>query len=126
MSGLRLSELDAVDLMSVLPFLLEEELHVVSEESAASRSGLRVTLYQDFYGTTYKYPYKSKNSTGRRSSSMAMGDDFGTFSEEDAAALGDVKPFNPRQQETKPFVPSTPFDPTSDNPFGGILDAPLN
>lgn len=120
MSGIRIGSMDAEDALDILHFLFEEDNHFVSEESAISRSGLRDTIYRDLYNREYKYKYTpKKRPTGPRNNA----DDFGTFNVEDADAMS-VTPFNPR--ETKPYVPPTPFDPTKQNPFEGVLDGPLN
>jgi hypothetical protein len=121
--GLSLEEMDASDMLDVLHFFFEEDHHYVSEESAKSRSSLREALYKDLYNRTYKYAYTSAKKQPGMGDFDA--DDYGTFSVEQADALS-VNPFNPRERETKPYVAPTPMNANSPNPFGGILDSPLN
>ena len=50
MSGKTLGDMEAGDMVDVIHFLFEEDSHYVSEESAKSRTGVRVSLYKDLYG----------------------------------------------------------------------------
>lgn len=105
-------------MLDVVHYLFEEDNHYVSEESAKSRSGLRMSMFSQMYGTTYKYEYRDSSATASNQ-----------FAVEDSANLGadDLPaPFNPKQnQPPKAFVPATDFDPEAAVPFAG-LDAPLN
>jgi len=112
--------------MDVVHFIFEEDSHYTSEESAKSRSNVRVVLYRDMYGARYKYEYKDQKPGTKPSTQYSYDyqpdEDLGMLSNEEAA-----KPFNPKemQPETIPYTPVTSFDPTADNPFGGTLDAPF-
>lgn len=102
----------------MLHFFFEEDNHYVSEESAKSRSSLREALYRDLYNREYRYKYvESKKSSNSQ--------DFGTFSDDQADALS-VNPFDPKEKETKPYIPPTPMDASSADPFGGVLDGPMS
>lgn len=122
MSGLDLREMEASDMVDVIHFLFEEDSHYTSEESAKSRSAVRVSLYRDMYKKPYKYEYKdSKKQSTTYSYNYEPEGDLGTMSEEE-----DIKPFDPLA-ERKPDAQSiTKFNPTANNPFSGILDAPFN
>lgn len=124
MSGLNLKEMEASNMVDVVHFLFEEDNTIDSEDFAKSQSALRTAVYSSMYKITYKYPYKSSKgqSSPQYNHSYDPSVDLGVMPEDEA-----VKPFNPRemQPETKAFVPATEFDPTAQNPFSGLLDAPL-
>ncbi len=124
MSGINLNKMEGSDMLDVLHFLFEEDSHYTSEESAKSRSALRVVIYPSFYGSAYKYEWKDTKSK-QFASTQYIDDDLSVMDEAEA-----VKPFNPRemQAERKPTMGAetiTQFDPTAANPFSGILDAPV-
>lgn len=115
-------------MLDVLHFIFEEDSTHVSEESAASRSGVRKVLYRDMYGVPYDDPYEnSKRNQAPKSPAdypIADDSDLGIMDDADAA-----KPFSPREMkpEMKPALGMdsvTQFDPDAKNPFSGILDAP--
>ncbi len=119
-------------MLDVLHVLLEDDNTFSSEEQLTSKNKLRTVIYEDWYGQTYKY----KVSTDSNSKSRASSNPYGvaenaagvpsTQSLDDIDDLAGLSPFNPReQQETKPLIPFTEFDPEDENPFGGVLDAPL-
>lgn len=108
MSGIKLAELDASDMLDVIHYFFEEDSHFVSEAQADTRNSLRVSMY----GTMYKRPYNYSTSRTRPQSR--------TFNAE-----GDIdEQFIADNKELKPFVPATDFDPESTNPFGTLLDSP--
>lgn len=119
MQGIRLGEMAGADMLDVIHYLFEEDVAFVSEDHAQSQSGTRTRLYQDLYGTVYKYPYKSKGGTnGRSYIDESVIDE--PFVQEDLP-----KPFDPRATAPKPFVPATKLNPDAADPFGGLLDAPI-
>lgn len=119
MQGIKLGEMEAGDMLDVVHYLFEEDVAFVSEDHAQAQSGTRTRLYQDLYGTTYKYPYKSKGgANGRTYIDESVIDE--PFVKEDLP-----KPFDPRAQATKPFIPATKLNPNAADPFGGLLDAPI-
>ncbi len=109
MSGLKLAEMDSVDMVDVLHYYFEEDLSVVSQEQVAAKSESRSVIYRTLYGTSYKY----KVDTGIKSSASS------------SSSYDDLVPFDPSNSVTKPYVPPTDFDPDGAKPFGSILDAPL-
>lgn len=119
MSGISLGELPASDMLDVIHYMFEEDMNVSSAEQAEAKSKTRENLYSSLYNTTYKYAYKSDNS---KSNSFVDPD---TIPVEDGPDLADIKPFDPKKEPTKSFVPATDFDPDAVNPFGGTLDAPM-
>jgi hypothetical protein len=125
MGNVKLKKMEASDMMDVIHFIFEEDSHYTSEESAKSRSNVRVVLYRDMYLTKYKYEYKDpskKKSNSDYSYDFEPDPNLGMLSDEESA-----KPFNPKemQPEVIPYTPVTSFDPTADNPFGGVLDGPM-
>lgn len=106
-------------MLDVLHFLLEEDMVISSQEESESRSVVREAVYRELYGVTYKYGSKNTRSRSMTPSSTETYDDL------DAELSADIDPFSPRAPQTKPYTPPTRFDPTSSNPFEGILDAPL-
>ena len=111
MSGLKLAEMDSVDMLDVLHFYFEDDLTATSQEEVAAKSESRSVIYGTLYGTPYKY----KASTNNSSSSMTASGN----------SMDGLVPFDPSNDVTKPFVPATDFDAESPLPFGQTLDAPL-
>ncbi len=117
MSGLRLAEMDASDMLDVLHFFFEDDLRIKSAEEAEAISESRSVIYSSLYGTTYKYGMK-KSSRSFSADGSSLPDD-GYFGD-------DIQPFDPSETNVrKPFIPATEFDADSPLPFGRDLDAPL-
>jgi hypothetical protein len=115
-AGLRLSSLDSVDLLDVLHYFFEIDHKYSTAEEAESHSKLRSGIYSTFYKKTYNYGYSSSNKSYNYSTaSGASGDNYAGTNVDD--------PIN-KKPPTKPFVPSTNFDPESPAPFGPTLDPP--
>lgn len=106
-------------MVDVLHFLFEDDSVHGSEEHMKSQSSVRASIYRTLYNTTYKYEYKDPKSKGRQYSY--------SFDSEDGLDTP-IKPFDPKELNgpTKSFVAPTSFDPAATNPFGGVLDAPVN
>lgn len=105
------------DMLDVIHYFFEEDMNYTSSEQAEARSKTRTSLYADLYGTTYKYAMKTSNST-----SQMKPEDYET---EDGPSMADIKPFDPKQEPVRAYTPPTDFDPTSSNPFGNGIDAPM-
>ena len=88
-------------MLDVVHYLFEEDSRYSSAEEAESVSAMRSSIYGRLYGTTYRYGIKTKGKRGQMDTS---------FSD---------------PNELKPYIPPTEFDPTSTNPFGSVLDAPI-
>lgn len=113
-------------MLDVLHYLLEDAFDVSSAEQSQARDQLRTTLYKDFYNKSYKYAAKKKNA----GFDTASGVDDLQFAEESSSSTkdddSDIKPFNPRYKEpVKAYTPPTEVGPNLDDPFNGILDAPI-
>lgn len=104
-------------MVDVLHYFFEEDMSFTSQEQAEAQSKTRENLYSTMYGMTYKYAYKSKQQN-----QPVNFDDIPT---EDSSDMADIKPFDPKKEPTKAYIPPTDFDPTSSNPFGNGLDAPM-
>jgi len=119
-NGIRLEEMEASDMLDVIHYFFEQDVIFVSGEQAESQSDVRSRLYKDLYNTSYKYPHKTRGSgaNGRNYIDPAVIDE--PFVKEDLP-----KPFDPRANKPKPFVPATKLNPDAADPFGGILDAPI-
>jgi hypothetical protein len=114
MNGLRLREMDSVEMLDVIHVLFEEDYtNVTSAEQVDAKNKIRKIIYKEFYDKNYEYSSSSKT-------------DYSDLEpEESGYDYSDVVPFDPAKAETKPFVPSTDFNPDAALPFGKILDAPL-
>jgi hypothetical protein len=111
-NGLRLEEMELSDMLDVIHYFYEEDLNYATVEQAQMSDARRVTLFKQLYGIEYKYASEDvKNRTAGNSF------DFD---------LDDPVPFDPANAKTKPFIPATQVDADSYNPFGSILDAPIN
>lgn len=106
-------------MLDVLHFFFEEDLFYSSAEQAEGRDRAREAIYQDFYGENYKY------SASR--SSTASGQGISRNFDYDIEVEEEITPFDPLQkkQPTKPYIPPTPVNATSSQPFGNVLDAPM-
>lgn len=107
-------------MLDIIHYYMDEDMAVTSDEQAQSKSGLREAVYRELYGTEYKYKYakkQDKRAGPQNPEDYPIADDN----------FEDLQPFDPKKkQPTKGFVPATKFDPDSEDPFGGILDAPLS
>ena len=99
--GLSLAEMELSNMLDVVHFFFEEDSRFSTAEEAEGVSALRTSVYKDLYGVTYKYA-----STKRKN----------TNSNED---------YYSDLEQTKPYMPPTEFDPTTANPYGSLLDAPI-
>ena len=108
-SGINLEELNAGDMLDVLHYFFEDDTHYSSEIQAESKNSLRVHLYESMYQKPYAYA-----SSRARPKSKTFNAEGGL----DEQYIAD-------NQEIKPFVPATDFDPESINPFGDLLDRPV-
>jgi hypothetical protein len=117
MSGVRLLEMTASDMLDVIHFLLEEDLtSAANQEQSDAKDQVRQQIYSSMYKTEYAYSAKKQTDFS------ALDDPLG----EDDDMPVPVDPFE-RSGSTKPkpYTPATNFDPDAINPFGSVLDAPL-
>jgi hypothetical protein len=106
--------MDVSDMVDVLHFFFEEDMmHISTAEQEEAITNMRKSLYE-MYGRTYSYGVKKQGSS---SGSRA-------YITEDYDSPNDI-PFDPANQDTKPFVEAPDFNPDSSMPFGSILDAPI-
>lgn len=113
--------MEASDMLDVIHYLFEEDLHYEVPESETRKTETRKRLYREYYNTKYLYGVD-------RSSPNKNNMDFDSFDEEDENDQEldmDIKPFSPKDNPTKPYTPPTPFNENSEKPFGIDLDAPL-
>jgi len=118
-SGLRLMEMEAEEMVDVLHYYFEEDLNVSTAEAQQARSETRSVVYGTLYGIPYKYKVAGSGSSNFADGSQIPTD--GYYGDDD-----DIKPFDPMNNVTKAYVPATEMDADSPLPFGKILDAPLN
>lgn len=106
-------------MLDVVHFFFEEDVNNASSEQAESQSEMRIRLYRDLYKSTYKYPYKAKGTAnGRNYIDPAVIDE--PLVQEEMP-----KPFDPRADKPKPFIPATKLNLDGSDPFRGVLDAPI-
>lgn len=115
-NGIKLTELEASDMVDVLHYLFEEDMNYTSGEQAEAKSKMRTSIYRTMYETTYKYGYESPESKNQRIFDEAMAE---------PDPVEDLKPFDPLKAPTKAFMPATDYNPNAAKPFGMDLDAPL-
>lgn len=114
MSSLRLGEMDSAEMLDVIHVIFEEDYtNATSAEQVDAKNNVRKVIYREFYGREYSY------------SSSSSKDYSDLEPEESGYDYSDIVPFDPAKAETKPFVPSTDFNPDDALPFGKTLDAPL-
>ncbi|URP22169.1 hypothetical protein SEA_BIG4_85 [Microbacterium phage Big4] len=108
MSGVRLLEMEASDMMDVLHFLFEEDFTAVSEDHSHSRSALRDHLYTTLYGTKYSFKVPPrKDAKGRTmGGTTAGGSNEFDYSDFEAAFAAEQETFDARNSD--PFSPRNP------------------
>lgn len=118
MNGLRIEELDSRDMLDVLHYFFEEDMYYSSAEQAEGRDRARQQIYSQFYGSEYPYAITANKSNAQGGMTTKNFD----LDEEEG-----VVPFDPleKSKPTKPFVPPTPVNAKSSQPFGSVLDGPL-
>lgn len=125
MSGLRLEELWASDMLDVIHFIFEDDLFAATKEESEHKSHVRTVIYNNFYERQYKY---AANGSSSKSFTTASGELLPPLDEE-----FNVKPFDPNENsksssvktKPKPYIAPTNFNPDSVLPFGKNIDAPL-
>lgn len=109
MSQVRLEDLDAADMLDVIHYIYEEDMNYLSQEQAQMVENRRVAIWNTLYGFPYKY------SVFKKSNEYVADDD-----------IADFTPFDPtRKNSVKPYIPPTEFSGNDNDPFGGVLDAPI-
>lgn len=115
MSGVRLLELDSKDLVDVLHYMFEDDTDFHSPEAAEARDKLRTLIYEDLYFKKYEYAAPSSSKK--------------TYILDEPLDLDEppIQQFDPSpmKKATKAYTPPTNFNPDAQNPYHGVLDAPL-
>lgn len=119
--GLSLRDLDIPDMLNVMHYYFEDDHNMANSEEAEAKSSIRTSIYRMLYNTEYKYKYKSKHSTSGYNYSTETANGEPVL---DGFVGQDVED-KPDKGPTKPFVPTTDFNPDSSLPFGKTLDPPL-
>jgi hypothetical protein len=106
--------MEASDMLDVIHYLFEEDLRYSSGEQADAVGKTREIVYKQLYDVDYIF---RTSATGNRYASGS-----GSFN-----SFDDLKPFDPRNSVTKPYIPPTEFDPDSGLPLGGngLLEPPI-
>jgi hypothetical protein len=105
--------MDVSDMLDVIHYFYEDDLNYTSVEQAQMAEARRITVFKQLYNEDYKYA--SAATSSKTSGAFAGQYDF-----------DDPVPFDPTNAPTKPYFPPTDMDADSMDPFGGILDAPIN
>jgi hypothetical protein len=103
--------------------MFEEDNTYVSEEQMKSRSKIREIVYETMYDHPYNYKFIEKD----RSATTTYGGDASSTSYIDDSTFdndSDIKPFDPKAEKPKPYIPPTKFDGEAAKPFGNLLDGP--
>jgi hypothetical protein len=118
MSGLRLSQMEMSEMLDVIHYIFEEDLHFSTGEQAEAQTGVRKSLYKELYGKDYKY----NRSSGKRKTANGFEDIEGLMEEEKP-----VVPLDPvkESKKVKGYTPATTVNAESPLPFGNVLDAPI-
>jgi hypothetical protein len=131
MSGVKLTSLESDDMLDVLHYMFEEDMHVATIEEVQSISRAREIIYRDLYNKEYKYSVtvegSSSQSQGSNGMMTASGEEF--YPEDGLQGEDPIVPFDPNspsKKVTKGYIP--PSEPREDwvKPFGINVDAPLN
>lgn len=105
-------------MLDVLHYFFEEDMYYSSAEQAEGRDRARQQIYSQFYGSEYPYAITANKSNAQGGMTTKNFD----LDEEEG-----IVPFDPleKSKPTKPFVPPTPVNAKSSQPFGSVLDGPL-
>jgi len=111
--------MEAQDMLDVIHYFFEEDMFYSSAEQAEGRDRARQQIYNQFYES--EYPYAVTSSSNNASGVVTR--NFDVEEEKD----DEIVPFDPLQKNkpTKPFIPATPVNAKSNQPFGSALDGPL-
>ena len=104
-------------MLDVVHYLFEEDMNYSTAEQAKAHEKIRISVYRNLYDEPYKYASSSSKSYTTASSD----DEFFVSPEESIESSGDIKPFNPRKQSAKPFIPATDM-----SKLNSVLDSPLS
>lgn len=119
-NGIKLLEMDAADMLDVVHYFFEEDiLRFSNSEHAEAGSRVRVSIYENMYDREYKYEFISSEKDSNDGGRSYIGDDIDD-------PLNDLTPMTTKPKKLKPYIPPTDFDPDSYNPFGSVLDSPIN
>jgi hypothetical protein len=111
MNGLQLSGMDMSDMLDVIHVILEDDItSAQSGEHIDAKDKVRTLFYREFYDKTYILANKSSNRS---------------YVNLDLPLDEEIKPFDPKTPERKPYFPPTQINEDSVKPFGDVLDAPL-
>ena len=103
--------MDALDVIHV--FFEEDLLGAESKEASEAKNKARAVLYRELYKKEYRYGVSTSDKSYN----------YSTASDGFIGDTDDVQ--DPLKTPTKPFTPSTDFNPESPLPFGNTLDAPI-
>lgn len=109
-------------MLDVLHYFFEEDLFYSSVEQADGRDRSRISIYQDFYNTSYAYSTNKNSNAG--GGVYKNFDDLEFISEDEEEK---IVPFDPlqKQKAVKPFIKPTTVNAAADQPFGDMLDGPI-
>jgi hypothetical protein len=107
------------DMLDIIHYYFEEDFNHPSQESALRQSSVRENMYKSLYDVEYLYVIKNPQQANKAIYNPE--DDYGDVDEPQEIP----KPFNPKSQPAKSYVPPTELNPDAVKPFGSILDAPL-
>lgn len=116
-------------MVDVLHFWFEEDMTAVTAEHAQARSGIRIALYRELYGTRYKYALKEPNNQASMSTpdfstpTPANGDKVEYLTEEESK---NIDPFNPTRKNVERVQAPTPMNAGKSRPFGNLIDPPMS
>jgi hypothetical protein len=126
--------MDAQDMLDVIHYMLEDDLNLISPEQAEARSKTRVLIYDSFYGKAFKYGLTARSTNRGMSKSFDLDGDEGFINNPNGGTI----PFDPTKgpsgaqdeppiiHKSKGYVPPTNFNPDEIQPFGKVLDSPMN
>ncbi len=116
-SGIQLAELEASDMLDVIHYFFEEDIRNLAKEQIDHNNSVRDSVYENLYDGKYKRVFTRTSGTKSYD-----------FDEELSAEeiVQPIKPFNPRAEKTKNYIPPTPVLSNPEKPFGTVLEEPLN
>jgi hypothetical protein len=105
-------------MLDVLHYFFEVDLYESTNEYGEARDIYRVRLYRELYGVTYAYANSASKNASFDPDLPPLDEPMNGF---EPSGMSNGTP-----AATKAYVPPTDMNEASQNPYNGILDAPLN
>jgi hypothetical protein len=105
-------------MLDVLHYFFEVDLYESTNEYGEARDAYRIRLYRELYEVTYAYATSSSRNASFDPDLPPLDEPVNDF--------GSSEVSNGVSVSAKAYVPPTEMNEGAQNPYNGVLDAPLN